>query len=164
MPVRITKRVLLTLAIGLIAVAGVIICVASFGKERTFNGRPESYWIATLASGVSPTPGEDRRSVDEAWQALGPQAVPILLRALEMKPGPLAKPFNKLWPKLPAALQKFLPNPVNYESIHANAWIRLAEQKTKVTIPPRLVARALKEEQSGPFHFVAMAARMRTSG
>jgi len=140
MPVRITKRVLLTLAIGLIAVAGVIICVASFGKERTFNGRPESYWIATLASGVSPTPGEDRRSVDEAWQALGPQAVPILLRALEMKPGPLAKPFNKLWPKLPAALQKFLPNPVNYESIHANAWIRLAQQQTKVTIPPRLVA------------------------
>src|SRR5438552_648484 len=153
-----TKRVLLTLAIALIAVAGVTICVASLWKERTFNGRPESYWINTLASPVSPTPGEDRRSVNEAWQALGPQAVPILLHALEMHAGPFNKPCNKLRSKLPAVLEKFLPNPVNYECLHATAWSRLADQKTKFSLPPRSVSRALKEEQHWFFPVVPMNA------
>src|SRR6266536_3253951 len=110
------NRVLLGLVV-LVAVGGLTFLGASFWKERTFNGRPESYWINTLASPVSPAPGEDRRSVNEAWQALGPQAVPILLQALKMQPGPLGKPFNKLRSKLPATLQKFLPNPVNYECL-----------------------------------------------
>ena len=76
------NSVLLAFAV-LAAVAGLILGGASLWREGTFNGRPESYWINTLASLPSPTPGEDRRSVNEAWEALGPQAVPILFKAPE---------------------------------------------------------------------------------
>ena len=72
--------------------------------------------------------------------------------------GPFSKPCNKLRSKLPTALQKFLPNPGKFEYIHAVAWSRLADQRTKVIIPPRLVARALKEEQHWYFPIVPMNA------
>lgn len=147
------KRLLLTLGVMLIAVVGLIIWASSALRQRTYNGKPESYWINSLARPFSPT-SVTRGVVEfladqEEWRALGPQAVPILLKALEMQPGPATKPYARLWPKLPASLQKMLPRPVNYQQIHVLAWSKLATQKTKVSIPAKLVARALKEQNWG---------------
>ena len=136
------KRLLLILGLLFVGIVGVIFWNALGRSQRTFNGKPESYWIDSLAGGFNPT-------VDEEWRALGSQGVPILLEALDMQPGPLGKAYFKLWPKLPARLHKLLPPPVDYVRIRASAWGRLARPGTKANISLSHVDPALKDTDWG---------------
>jgi hypothetical protein len=147
------KRLLLTLGVVLTAIIGLIILASSALRQHTYNGKPESYWLDSL---TKPPPMSLTVTAafvalpivqnEKEWQALGPPAVPILLNALEMQAGPATKPYAKLWPKLPPQLHKLLPAPVDYQEIHRSAWGMLAAQTNKVSIPAKLVARDLKNQ------------------
>lgn len=140
------KRLLLTLVVLLIAVIGVVAWGVSGWRQRTFNEKTESEWISGLGRQWTNGGVEEIVAEHEEWYALGPQATPILLKAVEMQPGPGAKIYAKLWSKLPATVQNRLPLPVDYRRIHMVAWSHLASQRTNAAIPAEAVVRALKDQ------------------
>ncbi|MBI3850199.1 MAG: hypothetical protein HY298_07905 [Verrucomicrobia bacterium] len=62
------KRILLELSVFLIAVFAVIMWIAFGWSQRTYNGKPERYWVGTLAtvpSGIVPD-----LTVEAEWREL----------------------------------------------------------------------------------------------
>lgn len=145
------RRFLLALGVLLITIVGLILWVSSVWRQRTFNGKPESYWINSLskARNFSSLDFDEWQADRKEWRTLGPQAVPILITALEMRPGLATKPYARYRSRLPTTLQKMLPPPMDYERLHYVAWAKLADQTNRVSIPAKLVTRALKDQVLG---------------
>jgi hypothetical protein len=129
------KRARIALAFLVVALVAVAIWLI---RGRTFNGRSESYWIRSLTNAFNPTPFQPKPE----WVSLGTNAVPILIRGLEQNEGPFQKTYRKVRPKLPAMVQKWTPEPLDYAAVHRNALVLLrpgtgvVPQRTVIPLAP----------------------------
>ena len=79
---------------------------------RTFHGKPEHVWISSLADVHVVAEGKE-------WQAIGTEGIPILVKGLGKRNGPLDGVYSALWARLPKQLKSRLPKPVD------SKWIRI---------------------------------------
>lgn len=113
------KLIRLTLVVCLsVLLVGAWLVLWPRAPEAVFDRRPESHWIHTLGRGGPWSEYE--------WSKVGTNAVEILLMAVERRGGAPFKPYQAVWPKLPAFLKKRLPPPVNVGSARTNAALKLA--------------------------------------
>ncbi|MDB6064055.1 MAG: lyase domain protein repeat-containing protein [Pedosphaera sp.] len=79
---------------------------------RVFHGKPEHVWMAGLANIHGVADGKE-------WQDFGAEGIPILVKGLGKRNGPLDGVYSALWAKLPKRLKSRLPKPVD------SRWIRI---------------------------------------
>lgn len=135
-------RARIVFACALVAGLGAIAWQVLARREPGLHGKPESFWINSLTNAFT--------FADFAtWRALGPERVPILLKALEKQPGPVERSYAKLLPKLPAFLQTRLPVPADYAGIRhgASFMLGLPEPGTKIPLLP--LTRAFTDQDWG---------------
>lgn len=91
---------------------GVIYLTAS--REPTYQGRSVTSWLKTYhqaAAQPGPFGSGTANSNLAALRALGPKAVPYLIRGLEKKDSIFAKLYWRLWLKIPTRYQTKVPPP-----------------------------------------------------
>lgn len=106
----------------------------------TIHGKSEGYWINSLEKGVT-VPNDMI-----LWRSFGSDAVPILLKALQKRPGPSDRIYIWLLPKLPTTLRNKLPMPRDCAKIRASAAAMLTILDPKITIPSKPLALAISDE------------------
>lgn len=124
-----------------LAVVAVVCWIALGSLGRRYQGRLERDWILSLTHGPSP-------QEIEQWRSLGPQAVPILCRALGQGTSPLRKKYQALWYKLPRWIKRRVSMPQDYFLIHRNALVVLAALRCDVNPAAPALARALYDDDS----------------
>ena len=82
----------------------------------------------------------------QQWRALGPEAVPILARALGQGTSPLWKWYQRNWFKFPAALKKRLKFPQDQAGIRRNAPLVLSGLNCDISAAAPALGRALHDE------------------
>jgi HEAT repeat protein len=130
-------RILLILAI-VVGVAGICWHVFQSGR-RLHQGRTENEWIASLTI----PPGEKEM---QQWRALGPEAIPILARALGHGTSPLGRWYQRNWYQLPMAMRNRLEKPWNLLAIRQNTLLVLAGLNCDITAAAPALGDALKDE------------------
>jgi hypothetical protein len=95
------RKRILTLTAVLVAVLGILIFLAS-DKEPRYQGRPLSYWLSTYTAARFhwPQPGKPRHlhspeEATEAIRAIGPAAVPCLVKWINYEPSAGKRGFIK---------------------------------------------------------------------
>jgi hypothetical protein len=110
------------LAIGGAGILAVLLLVALSHHEPTYHGRTVSGWLRQAAiSGKNYTDQE----INEAFRKLGSKAVPIEIKALTRKESRFDQLYRGAYPKLPAWLQKPLPEPFDPVLFQTAAWLAL---------------------------------------
>lgn len=84
-------------------------------REPTYQGRTESYWVNNLSPQFS----------EQVLRALGSNAVPVLLKAIQRRESATTRLYNNIWPKLPQKLKGRLSPPTNPSQIRTNAALLL---------------------------------------
>jgi hypothetical protein len=95
----------------LIALAfGGLFWAAFHTRERTFRGKPESWWFTNITYFAQD---------DEVkqWRSYGPDGVNVLIRALEKGNAPLDRTWANVWPRIPWRVRQKLPAPADFGSI-----------------------------------------------
>ncbi len=108
-------------------------------REPIYQGKPESYWLSTLAK---PYRAQDDL---QQWEALGPDAVPLLLKVVARKEGPFHAAYLALWPKLPPWLKNRCPRPVDRSLSRRRAINLLFEMAHNTPIPTAPLLRAFSD-------------------
>ncbi len=80
--------------------------------EPVYNGKPLSQWLASL---------EQNGGLNFPRESLGTNAVAVLLAGVEMPSNPFKSVYRKLWPALPAWVEKKWPRPVDAGLVRKNA-------------------------------------------
>lgn len=112
------RQPLIRIRVALVFLALVVVAVAIWlGRGRSVNGRTESYWIRSLTNALNRT----TLKPSAEWSRLGTNAIPILIKALESSEGPVQREYRKVRPKLPAMVQKWTPEPLDYSTVHGDA-------------------------------------------
>jgi len=111
------KRVQITLAVLLIAIAGVIVWQVSGRREPVYQGRTVDAWLDDM----TPSPGVMTARNSEyaaALKQMGPKAVPFIFRKLRQNDSAFQNKYRDIWPKLPAFFQKHLrqPKPISFDA------------------------------------------------
>jgi HEAT repeat protein len=134
-----TKRFRIVLVFLLAAVVGGFAWQVLGQRDRLVQGKPESFWISTLTNRLVGTDAEN-------WRALGPDAIPVLCKALESGASPWDRAYGKIWPKLPSPLQRRLhaPEDAHWLRCHAASVLRDIGDGSKIAIPA--LQRALRDE------------------
>lgn len=106
---------------------------------RRHQGRAERDWIANLAHQPS-----DKEL--QEWQSLGPEAVPMLVRALGKGTSPLRKWYQASWYKLPRPVKMRLGMPQDPVPIRRNALFVLDRLTCDISPAAPALARALHDD------------------
>jgi hypothetical protein len=147
---RFSRFFLLALAFGVLA--GV--CWALLGHGgRSYQGRPERDWILSLAG-----------SPIGQWPTLGPEAVPILARALGVGTGPASGAYRRLWFRFPLWLKRRLAMPRNPVAIRRNAPVVLAALPGDIGAAVPALGRALHDEDDDVRINTAICLKERLTG
>ncbi|WP_150107346.1 HEAT repeat domain-containing protein [Pedosphaera parvula] len=133
---------------GIIIVALVTLLVAGLlwpvlhPREPMFHGKPESFWLYGLTNTFNPALVSAWSAHQRTWNEFGPEAVPLLVKAMQLQESPAQKAYSKYWNKLPARAQNLLPAPVNYSQIRIGALIMLNSvgRRHRVPLPPLVQA------------------------
>src|SRR5580704_13870879 len=96
------RRSWVFLVLIILTVAAVAFWWALRPDGRLYQGRTEHDWIASLAN----QPGVKEM---QQWQALGPEAVPMLARALGQGTSPVLRWYRNFRSRMPISLQRHLP-------------------------------------------------------
>ena len=140
-------RVLVILAI-VVGMAGA--CWHAFRPGgRRHLGRTENEWIVGLAT----PPGEKEI---EQWRALGPEAVPILARALETGASPIERWYFNHWFGFPRFVKKRLSVPRTTVTIRRNAAAVLGGLTCGISGAGPALGRALHDDDPDVRVFVAV--------
>ena len=123
----------------LAAVLGTVVWMAIRPGDRIYNGKPENAWILSLTA----PPGDAQM---KEWQELGPEAVPILIHALERRNGPIQRTYGKIWERLPRATRMRLGMPVAWERVRSNAALTLGLLGVDIRRAAPSLGRALRDE------------------
>lgn len=100
------------LVAGLVVLStGVVLCLPE--REPSYEGKPASYWLDWWWQGV-----DGPKTADAAFKAMGPKAVPFLVKVLDHKPTALSVKLDEARGKydtshpggLPPTLEKVLPS------------------------------------------------------
>jgi hypothetical protein len=130
-------RILVATACAVSVVFGIVIL------RKAWHGRvylaPQHPSIKGLANGLMPQDFAE-------WQKVGTGAVPVLVQALEMRPGPLDKAYSNTWSKLPVQVQSVLPVPSDDAQLRAAAAALLADTTIGAHIPLPVLSRALQDQ------------------
>jgi HEAT repeat protein len=107
-------------------------------KERLYQGRRAEEWFTEL-----------NRPLDEAeiqrWKDLGPDAVPLLTKALGAGVGILDRTYAKFYPHLPGRVQKRWGRPVDMFRVRSNAAIILGKLGPGAATAAPALARSLRD-------------------
>jgi hypothetical protein len=109
-----TNRVRIAMA-GLLVIAFAGLLLAIFrARERTFRGKPESWWFTNITYFAQD---------DEVkqWRSYGPDGVNVLIRALEKGNAQLERTWANVWPRIPWRVRQKLPAPADFGSIRMRA-------------------------------------------
>jgi len=111
-------------------------------SEVMLRGERESYWIQRLVDHQNRI-----ENVVKEWHGLGPEAIPVLVRAVDQQNGSQQIYFN-LWPKLPDAWKNRYPRPLDPEYTRFRAATVLSDISVRadVTACPVLM-RALNDRE-----------------
>jgi non-SMC mitotic condensation complex subunit 1 len=127
------------LVLGVVVLAGLCWYFLRPGARR-IQGRTRDEWIAGLAKGMS--------AADiEQWRSLGPQAVPLLVRALRTGDSPEERWYRDHWYNLPTSLKKHLAFPQDPASIRINAALVLGCLTVDISDAAPALGRALRDEK-----------------
>jgi HEAT repeat protein len=85
------------------------------GSKKRYGGQSASYWVSTVNAEFS-TP---------FLKALGTNAVPVLLRAVEKRDNSAKRFYRRIWPSFPQPLKKHLLYPRDPSVIRSNAMMVL---------------------------------------
>lgn len=102
-------------------------------SEPVYDGKPVSYWINR--PGVI-GPGESRgyASGSDFLTGVAPpfdeKAIPFLIAAVKEKDRPGKLAYLSVWRRLPVAIQRFLPPPINSLKVKIHAEIILGRMRT----------------------------------
>lgn len=101
----------LGLAVAVLAVTGQIIRSRWLPPEPVYQGKPLSDWLPRAIMENSGGIHYNHDHYRDALAAAGSRAVPFILAKLRKNDSPLADRYRKLWPRLPALLKRFFPQP-----------------------------------------------------
>jgi HEAT repeat protein len=124
------KRLRITLGIGLLALASILIFVRP--GNPLYKGKRLNHWFALSLASVA-----ERKQGTEAVRALGPKAVPFLVRRLSSEATLVERLWQRLWPKLPPSVQKHFSPPQRRLMIQLEAIRLLGEvgSPSRVAVP-----------------------------
>lgn len=108
------RRIIWLSSAAAIIIASVLLMVSARRREPVLNGKTFSEWAVIINANTSD-------ELKEGFAPFGPEALPVLLTALETKPGNLQRVYNAAYPKLPALLRVRLPVPENYARLRWEA-------------------------------------------
>jgi len=130
----------------------------SLFAPKLYNGKPESYWVNTLSLSFS-TP---------FLKALGTNAVPVLLKAVEQRDNSAKRFYRHIWPSLPNRLKKHLLYPRDPSVVRSNAAMVLnlidemhsaniqdADFKTVGTVDSRVLANLMEKNFDPTVRYLA---------
>jgi len=104
------KRWCLSLAVGMMVCTALgWLIVRWHSPELILDGKPETFWINSL-------PGNSKQLYD-----LGSNAVPVLLKAVDLRQDPITRGYRKLWPKMPNWVKRLWPRPVDAAMVRLTA-------------------------------------------
>src|ERR1041385_1409502 len=126
----------------LFAILGLTAWVVLDRSQPTLAGKSQSFWIKSLAQ-TNLTPNDGR------WRAFGPEAVPGLINALPKHPGPFARAYSRLQPRLPVFACSLLPSRTTSSQILLKAAALLADQESGSKNPLEPLGRALNDPHFG---------------
>lgn len=114
------SRLALT-ALAAILVSGLLATYFSLSRpakpEPFCRGKPLSYWLPVIERGDNPWV----EALLNGTVTNGADAIPILLRASEMRGGVVQSAYRALWPKMPGWVQKRWPRPVDAAKVREYA-------------------------------------------
>jgi len=120
---------------------------ASWPKQSLHAGKTIGYWSKEFRSG-----GQRREKAEQAFRAMGSNAVPFLIVALNQKESALHRKFTSLVQQSPLFLHRFFTLPKDPpEFLRGRAGVVLADIAAPAT--PSTVA-ALRRTLDDPFHGV----------
>ena len=112
-PKRGLKKWLLAFLMVLLAGAGLAAWVTGgFKRELRYQGKPASYWLD-----LTDNAKEDWKPSDTAFEVMGGEAVPFLIKTLERRPTWLVRKISEFASKhnLPDWLERRLPNTYHWQ-------------------------------------------------
>jgi HEAT repeat protein len=84
----------------------------------------------------------------QQWQALGPEAVPMLARALGQGTSPVLRWYRNFRSRMPISLQRHLPRSADTVGIRRSAPLVLAALNCDISAAAKALGRALDDEDS----------------
>lgn len=142
-----TKRLLLSLGLGLLVLALAGVWFSRPDKPVVYQGKEVWVWTRQLES---PTP-PDREAAVAALRALGPAAVPPLMRQFRAGPSFVRRAREWLGARLPGALGRHLTKdlpPINYAGSRASAAMGLKVLGTSAAPAVPALLQALRRADS----------------
>ena len=139
------KRSFIFISILVVGVLGLLAWALRTPPEPLFQGHTARYWMNSIEDGTDP-PGQAAR----LWEKLGPQSMPMLVRALQIRSGPLTKCYSLVWPHLPDGLRKRFRQPAeNPKGLRGHAALVAAylPGDTRLMVPA--LVGALEDEDWG---------------
>jgi hypothetical protein len=121
-------------------------------REEMYAGQPVSYWMRVLSDLA---PGSDPPVV---WQDLGPDALVILIKGLELRNGWHEKyegVYRTAWSATPGWILRRLPRPLRTEDAALNALFILERLGTNARPVYPAMIHVLKTDRSGFLRGVA---------
>ena len=107
-------------------------------KERLYQGKRADEWFAELNQPL-------QEAEIQRWKDLGPDAVPLLTKALGTGVGIMDRAYSKLYPHLPGRVQKRWGRPVDKFRVRCNAAIILGKLGPGAVTAAPALARSLRD-------------------
>jgi len=123
------KSITILLCVSLAAAVAMLAIYASRQKAPFYAGRPLNYWVHEFRAG-----GPRREKAEAAFRAMGTNAVPFLIAALNKKESFFHRNYAAVVRRLPAAVQPlFLRSREAPEFLRARAAVTLADMRAPAT-------------------------------
>jgi hypothetical protein len=151
------KRLRIAFAVLLLGIAEVLAWELLREKEPVYDSKPLSYWIRRPRA-INMHLGEP---YTVAIPALNSRAVPILIRYLGIRDGPLKRFYMTKWATLPDWIRTRLPRPMAADHVRLNSILALGQMgpAAKPAVPSLI--HILNEDPSVQVRFPAVLALAR---
>lgn len=110
------------IALALAVVAVFIGLVLSRPRVPEYQGRSAKMWLGDVFCG---RPGNSQAAAIAAFRAMGTNGVTFLVEALDQREHPLNQIYRRAYGKLPLATQRWLPPPVDFDTLANSASLAL---------------------------------------
>jgi HEAT repeat protein len=140
------RKAILAFALLAAIVAGLVFFGTKRQPQPSYQGRSARVWLDQIFAPppLGKSPEVNRQAAFQAFRAMGTNAHPFLLAALEARETPLQRAFRLIYPRLPSKIQARLTPPPD------PATLRSAADDVLLNVAPRLpVAELLTLADSG---------------